>query len=123
MKPHTAIPVKDMNRSKMFYTMLGFSVTQEWQRPDWELQGCFVEHPSGLTVELIAHPKNAGLKFPAVAEVLHIAIPVANLDRSVEQLTNAGVTIARPVTPGITVKRLCFVKDPNGFSIELYEPK
>lgn len=64
MKPHAAIPVKDLNRSKMFNTMLGFAVIEEWQCPDWELKGCYVELP-----------------------------------------------------------RLAFVQDPNGFSVELFEPK
>lgn len=123
MKPHVAIPVKDMNRSKMFYTMLGFAVAEEWQRPDWELKGCYVEHPSGMVVELITHPKNGSIKFPAVAEVLHIAVPVTNLDASIEELTRAGVKVVRPITPGLTVKRLAFVQDPNGFSVELFESR
>ncbi len=123
MKPHVAIPAKDLNRSKAFYTLLGFSVTQEWQRPDWGLTGCFMEHRSGLSIELIFHEKNKSITFPATAEVLHVAVPVENVEIAVRDLVAAGIELVRPVTDGITVKRLAFIKDPSGFTVELYEPK
>jgi len=123
MKPHVAIPVTDLNRSKVFYTLLGCAVVQEWQRSDWSMKGCLLEHPSGMAVELIQHPKNKSVKFPAVAEVLHVAFPVPDVAAAVADLERQGVTVSRPVTEGVTVKRLAFVKDPNGFSVELYEPR
>lgn len=123
MKPHVAIPAKNLNRSKAFYALLGFAVTQEWQRPDWGLIGCFMEHPCGLSIELIFHGKNATIAFPAVAEVLHVAIPVGDLKTSVRDLVAAGVALIRPITDGISVKRLAFIKDPSGFTVELFEPK
>ncbi len=87
------------------------------------MRGCFLQHPSGLNVELISHPQNKNIAYPATPEVLHLAIPVMDLVATMDELTKTGVSVVRPTSPGITVKRLAFIRDPDGLTIELFEPK
>lgn len=123
MIPHTAIPVTNIERSVTFYSRLGFVVGNDWQRPEWNMHGCFLKHPSGMNIELIHHPKNKDIQYPVTPEVLHLAIPVSNLVTIMNELTKAKILIVRPITPGITVKQLAFIRDPDGLTIELFEPK
>lgn len=121
--PHTAIPVRNTEESVTFYEKLGFVIDEKWERPDWQMIGQMLVHPSGFAIELIAHQKNTNIDFPEHPEVLHIAIPVKDLPKQLEMLKRVGATIVRPTTQGIKVQRLAFIKDPNGFVIELFEPK
>ncbi|MBI5466982.1 MAG: VOC family protein [Candidatus Kerfeldbacteria bacterium] len=122
MIPHIAIPVTQIDRSIQFYQRLGFVLGKKWERPDWQMSGCFLTHPSGLHVELILHPGNADIHYPTTPEVLHLAIPVSDLEMMMTELIQTGVPVIRPIAPGITVKRLAFIRDPDGLAIELFEP-
>ena len=121
MKPHAGIPVTDIRHSAEFYERLGFSFVRTIERPEWKLQIMFLDHPSGFALELLQHPDNTSVVHPTVPEVLHVAVPVDNVRTIVEQLERDGVKIIRQPTPGITVKTIAFVADPDGFSVELYE--
>lgn len=123
MTGHVAIPAVDLERSKQFYATLGFTVGTRWERPEWNLVGCFMTHDSGMTIELIVHPNNASIRFPDTVEALHVAVPVENLERVLELLEPLGSQVIRPITEGVTVKRLAFVRDPAGFSVEVFEPR
>lgn len=123
MTPHTAIPVTNLERSILFYRSLGYKLTERWERPEWGMIGQLMVSETGPQLELIFHKDNVSVKYPAVPEVLHVAIAVSNLAELLKELTVAGTTILRPVTPGIKVDKLAFIKDPDGLAIELYEPK
>lgn len=120
---HTAIPVRNVEVSIAFYQKLGFSVDEKWERSDWQMSGQILKHPTGFTLELITHPDNNKITYPKYPEVLHLAFPVADLDEVLSVVVPLGAKIVRNITPGIKVKRLAFIQDPNGFAIELFEPK
>lgn len=122
MTGHIAIPAIDLGRSKAFYAVLGFSQTKAWKRPDWGLTGCIMEHGSGMNIELIHHLRNREIRFPEIAEVLHVGIPVRDLASVLQKLADLGAVVVRPISPGITVRRLAFIKDPSGVTVELFEP-
>lgn len=123
MIPHAAIPSTNLARSVAFYQQLGFEAGKSWERPDWNMQGIFISHPSGLHIELIQHPDNNLIQHHPIPEVQHVAIPVQDLNMVFAELEKMNTTVIRPITPGITVAALTFVQDPDGNTIELYEPK
>ena len=121
MNNHLAIPVKNLEESKDFYQKLGFEVFNQWEKPKQELKALWMRDRSGYKIEVIHHSTNQNLEFPKITEVLHIGIAVTNLEEKIKELQEDGVKIVVPITKGITVKQFAFIKDPNGFSIELVE--
>lgn len=121
MKNHLAIPVKDLEESKKFYEKLGFKVFNRWKKENQELEALWVQDKSGYKIELIYHPTNRDLDFPKVIEVQHLGIAVTNLEDKIKELQKSGIEIVIPITKGVSVKQFAFIKDPNGFSIELVE--
>ena len=121
MSNHLAIPVKDLERSKKFYEKLGFEVFNRWERPAKELKALWMKDKSGYKIELIYHPSNANLEFSKIPEAQHLCISVDNLEDMIKELQKEGMEIVIPISKGITVKQYAFIKDPNGFSVELVE--
>lgn len=121
MYHHTSIPIKDINKSIKFYQQLGFEVFDKWHRPDQGLTGIWIKDKFGSKIELVYHKSNRQLKLPIIPEVLHISIKVNNITITLNKLVKAGAIITKPVTNGLTVKRFAYIKDPNGFIIELVE--
>lgn len=77
---------------------------------------------NAIAIELIDHQKNNSFQYPSIAETLHIGIPVQKLESVLEVAVQNGAKILRPIIEGKTVKRLVFIVDPDGFSLELFEP-
>jgi catechol 2,3-dioxygenase-like lactoylglutathione lyase family enzyme len=121
MNNHLAIPVKNLEESKKFYQKLGFEVFNQWEKPKQELKALWMSDESGYKIELIHHSTNQNLEFPKITEVLHLGIAVTNLEEKIKEFQEDGVKIVVPITKGITVKQFAFIKDPNGFSVELVE--
>lgn len=121
MPNHFAIPVKDLEKSKKFYEILGFEVFNHWERPTKVLKALWMKDKSGYKIELIYHPSNENLEFSKIPEAQHLAIAVSNIETMLEKLQKKGIEIVIPLSKGITVKYFAFVKDPNGFSVELVE--
>ncbi len=82
----------------------------------------FTQDPTDPGVLLVIRggrdrPYDAGDGFSRF--ILH----VANLDKTVKHLTDAGVTLFRPVTDVKALNlRYAMVKDPDGYLIELVQP-
>jgi glyoxylase I family protein len=121
MTNHLAIPVKNLEESKKFYQKLGFKLFNSWEKPKQKLEAYWMQDKSGYKIELIYHPSNKNLNFPKTTEVQHLGIAVSNLKEKIKKLQKERVKMIVPTTKGITVKRFAFIKDPNGFSIELVE--
>jgi len=121
MNNHLAIPVKNLEESKKFYQKLGFEVFNSWEKKNQELKALWIQDKEGYKIELIYHPTNRGLDFPEITEVQHLGIGVTNLEEKIKELQKEGIEIVVPITKGVSVKWLAFIKDPNGFSIELVE--
>lgn len=123
---HTMIRVADLDRSIDFYTqVLGMQLLRRKDYPEGRFTLAFVGFQSEqdsavleLTHNWDTHEYQLGNAFG------HIAIAVPNVYEACEKIRAAGGVISReagPMKHGSTV--LAFVKDPDGYAIELLEEK
>ena len=118
---HTCYRILDIDRSVDFYQRLGFEEVRRAPIRD-EAVNVFMGLPGdGARLELtwnkgVDEPYDVGTGYG------HIALTVNDLDGTLERLAEQGI---EPEKPPYTVreggKRLCFVRDPDDYRIELIE--
>lgn len=117
---HTCYRITDIDRSVEFYGKLGFEELRRMPIRD-EAINVFMGLPGdGPRLELTY---NFGVDSYEIGTGYgHIALTVADLDGTLEQLATVGI---EPEKPPYSVReggsRLCFVRDPDGYRIELIE--
>jgi lactoylglutathione lyase len=117
---HTCYRIGDVDRSVEFYEKLGFEEVGRFPIRD-EAINVFMGLPGdGARLELTY---NHGVDtYELGTGYNHIAITVGDLDGRLESLAKLGI---EPEKPPYTVReggsRLCFVRDPDGYRIELIE--
>ncbi len=122
---HTMIRVKDLEKSKDFYTRhLGMKVLRESEFPGGKFTLCFVgygDEESNTVVELTYNwdqetPYEIGDGFG------HLAIAVPDIYGTCDQLAAEGVPIPRPAGPmKHGTRAIAFIEDPDGYKVELVE--
>jgi len=123
---HTMIRVGDLDKSIDFYTrILGMSLLRRSDYPEGKFTLAFVgygEEDSNTVIELThnweTHTYDLGNGFG------HLALGVEDIYQVCEDIRQAGGVISRepgPMKHGTTV--IAFVKDPDGYAIELIEGK
>ena len=119
---HTCYRIGDIDRSVAFYEALGFEEVGRMNIRD-EAINVFMGLPDdGARLELTY---NHGVSsYELGTGYNHIAITAGDLDRTLERLAAQGIS---PEKPPYTVSdggsRLCFVRDPDGYRIELIQAK
>jgi lactoylglutathione lyase len=118
---HTCYRVLDLERSAAFYEKLGFERLREVPIRD-EATNLFLGLPGdGPRLELTynhgqSEPYEIGTGYG------HIAITTDDLDAALAGLAEQGI---EPEKPPYRVReggsRICFVRDPDGYRIELIE--
>jgi lactoylglutathione lyase len=118
---HTCYRVLDLDRSVSFYKKLGFEEVGRVPIRD-EAINVFMGLPDdGARLELTY---NIGREesYEIGTGYGHIAITADDLDATLERLAGDGI---EPERPPYTVRdggsRICFVRDPDGYRIELIE--
>ena len=117
---HTCYRIGDIDRSIAFYEALGFEEKSRKPIRD-EAINVFMGLPGdGSRLELTY---NHGVsEYDLGTGYNHIAISAGDLDETLERLTEQGI---EPEKPPYSVReggsRLCFVRDPDGYRIELIE--
>jgi lactoylglutathione lyase len=124
---HTMIRVKDLEKSKDFYTRhLGMKVLRETEFPSGEFTLCFVgygEDPGDTVIEL-TYNWGQEENYDLGDAFGHLAIGVPDIYGTCEAMEKEGVPVPRPAGPmkhGGSV--IAFIKDPDGYMIELIERK
>jgi lactoylglutathione lyase len=117
---HTCYRIGDIDRSVAFYEALGFEELGRMPIRD-EAVNVFLGLPGdGPRLELTY---NHGVSsYELGTGYNHIAITTGDLDATLERLAERGIEPERPpyqVREGGS--RLCFVRDPDGYRIELLE--
>jgi lactoylglutathione lyase len=117
---HTCYRIGDIDRSVAFYAALGFEELRRMDLPDGATN-VFVGLPGdGPRLELT---KNPGVdSYELGTGYGHIAITADDLDATLARLAEQGIEPERPpYTVSEGGSRLCFVRDPDGYRIELIE--
>jgi lactoylglutathione lyase len=117
---HTCYRITDIDRSVSFYEKLGFEEVGRLPIRD-EAVNVFMGFPGdGARLELTF---NHGVtEYDLGTGYNHIAVTVDDMDGALEALAREGI---EPEKPPYTVSeggsRLCFVRDPDGYRVELIE--
>jgi lactoylglutathione lyase len=117
---HTCYRIGDIDRSVAFYEKLGFEEVGRFPIRD-EAINVFMGLPGdGARLELTY---NHGVdSYELGTGYNHIAVTVEDMDGTLERLAGEGI---EPEKPPYSVReggsRLCFVRDPDGYRIELIE--
>ncbi len=117
---HTCYRITDIDASVAFYEKLGFEERRRMPIRE-EAINVFMGLPGdGDRLELTY---NFGVDSYEIGTGYgHIALTVENLDATLEQLASAGI---EPERPPYSVReggsRICFVRDPDDYRIELIE--
>jgi lactoylglutathione lyase len=118
---HTCYRITDPERSIAFYEALGLEQRRELPIRD-EAVNYFLGVPGEDSPELeLTH--NFGVdSYELGTGYGHIALTVDDLDRTLEQLAEQGIQPERePYRVREGGSRLCFVRDPDDYRIELIE--
>jgi lactoylglutathione lyase len=121
---HTMYRITDPERSKSFYESLGFEFRRELpivRNGELEATNYFFGIP-GDEEELELTFNHDGRTYELGTAYGHIALAVDDLDETLTRLKEQGI---EPEKPPYRVREggslLCFVRDPDGYRIELVE--
>jgi lactoylglutathione lyase len=120
---HTCYRITDVDRSVSFYSALGFEEKARAPIRD-EAINVFMGLPDDGPEPRLELTYNIGRTEPYEigSGYGHIAITTPDLDGTLAALARQGI---EPERPPYTVReggsRLCFVRDPDGYRIELIE--
>jgi lactoylglutathione lyase len=118
---HTCYRITDPERSVGFYEALGLEKRRELPIRD-EAVNYFLGVPGQDSPELeLTH--NFGVdSYELGTGYGHVALTVEDLDGTLERLKAQGIEPERePYTVREGGSRLCFVRDPDGYRVELIE--
>lgn len=123
---HTMLRVGNLQRSIAFYRdVLGMRLLRQKDYPDGRFTLAFMAYgdESECTALELTHNWDTSAYEPGDG-FGHIAIEVDDVYQACERITQQGGEVVRPAGPmkhGSTI--LAFVKDPDGYMIELLGPK
>jgi len=121
---HTMVRITDPERSRGFYEALGFRFSREMdivRNGEREATNYFFSLGDDDNVLELTF-NHDGRTYELGTAYGHIALGVDDLDGTLARLAEQGI---EPEKPPYTVRaggsRLCFVRDPDGYRIELTE--
>ena len=123
---HTMLRVEDLDRSLAFYTdVMGMKLLRKSDNPQYEYTLAFVGYGEEHEQAVLELTYNwDGQTYEKGNAYGHVAFEVENIYDFCEHLEANGADVYRkpgPVKGGSTV--IAFVRDPDGYAIELIAPK
>jgi lactoylglutathione lyase len=122
---HTMCRITDFERSRAFYEALGYEFQKESpivRNGELEATNYFFAIPGQEDVELELTFNHDGRTYDLGTGYGHIALAVDGMEETLERLRGQGI---EPEKPPYRVREggslLCFVRDPDGYRIELIE--
>ena len=121
---HTMVRITDPDRSRAFYEALGFRFARDLEivrNGEKEATNYFFSLGDQDAVLELTH-NHDGRTYDMGTAYGHIAVGVDDLDGTLMRLRHQGI---EPEKPPYSVReggsRLCFVRDPDGYRIELID--
>ena len=119
---HTCYRITDIDRSVAFYRALGFEEIRRLPIRE-EAVNVFLNQPGDGESPRLELTYNHGVDgYELGTGYGHIAITADDLDATLAQLAAQGI---EPERPPYTIRegggRICFVRDPDGYRVELIE--
>jgi lactoylglutathione lyase len=119
---HTCYRIGEIDRSVTFYNALGFEEVARMPIRD-EAINVFMNLPGDGEMPRLELTYNFGVdSYELGTGYNHIAITAGNLDETLARLSKQGI---EPERPPYSIReggsRICFVRDPDGYRIELIE--
>lgn len=120
---HTCYRILDVDRSVAFYEALGFQEVRRAPIRD-EAINVFMNLPEDGAEPRLELTYNIGRDEPYEIGTGygHIAITTSDLDGTLRQLAQQGID---PERPPYSIRaggnRICFVRDPDGYRVEIIE--
>lgn len=119
---HTCYRITDIDRSTAFYKALGFEEVGRIPIGD-DAVNVFMNQPGDGEMPRLELTYNFGVDSYEIGSGYgHIAITASDLDAMLARLDGLGI---QPEKPPYSVReggsRLCFVKDPDGYRVEIIE--
>ena len=119
---HTCYRIGEIDRSVAFYNALGFEEVGRMPIRD-EAINVFMNIPGDGDMPRLELTYNFGVdSYELGTGYNHIAMAAGNLDETLARLAEQGI---EPERPPYSVReggsRICFVRDPDGYRIELIE--
>lgn len=123
---HTMLRVGDLDRSIAFYTdVMGMKLLRKSDNEQYKYTLAFIGYGEESETTVLELTYNWGVsEYDMGSAYGHIAIECDDINATCEEIKAAGGVISRepgPVKGGTTV--IAFVKDPDGYSIELIQNK
>jgi lactoylglutathione lyase len=119
---HTCYRIGDIDRSVAFYNALGFEEVGRMPIREEAING-FMNIPGDGDMPKLELTYNFGVEDYEIGSGYgHIAITAEDLDATLGRLADQGIEPEKPpynVVEGGS--RICFVRDPDGYRIELIE--
>jgi len=121
---HIAFSVKDLSVTADFYVQFfGFEKVREFTKPGWDGKALILRRKE-LQLELF-HFNNQVQRKDNLSDfhVLgfnHLSFEVKSVDKTSKLFKEKGIDIDKP-EKGTTCTKFCFLRDPDGIPIELYE--
>jgi lactoylglutathione lyase len=116
---HTCYRVTDPERSVAFYEALGLEKRREMAIGD-EATNIYLGVPGEELPELELTYNHGVAEYELGTAYGHIALTVDDVEATVEHLKGLGIEPEKPPY-SIGQARLCFVRDPDGYRIELLQ--
>ena len=115
---HVCIFANDVEETKAFYKdALGMDVVFNFLR-DGRIFGCYIDAGGRSHVEVF---EKAEAEFTEKNQINHMCLEVADLDAAIAHIEGAGFTLDRPKKKACDDTFQCWLRDPNGVKIELFE--
>jgi lactoylglutathione lyase len=119
---HTCYRITDIDRSVAFYSALGFEEIRRAPIRD-EAINVFMNQPGDGNEPRLELTYNFGVSSYELGTAYgHIAIGASDLDATLARLAELGIDPERPpyaIREGSS--RICFVRDPDGYRVEIVE--
>jgi lactoylglutathione lyase len=121
---HTMVRITDPDRSRAFYEALGFTFSREMdivRNGEKEATNYFFSLPGADNVLELTF-NHDGRSYDMGTGYGHIAVGAPDLDGTLAQLATQGIEPERPpYTVSDGGSRLCFVRDPDSYRVEIIE--